>query len=106
MRISSESHAPTSTAAKDRKKYCRPITLWSVLKIWRRRKDRLGSALRVVEEGMASVAYCGRLLRLDPFFELWFAHHPHHRAHAIVPKATQLGTGNFIHADFRRREVR
>jgi hypothetical protein len=63
MRISRESHAPTSTAASERKKYARPMILWSVLKTWRRRKDlsvdaglRLGEVIMV--QWLAAAASC------------------------------------------------
>src|SRR5215471_9308609 len=38
MRITSESSVPIKTAANERKKYWRPMILWSVEKTYRRRK--------------------------------------------------------------------
>src|SRR3954470_283511 len=46
-RINAESATPTNAAASDRKKYCRPMTLWSRLKT---RNSNPGAVLRSVRD--------------------------------------------------------
>src|SRR4051812_17370220 len=87
-RISAESATPTNAAASDRKKYCRPMTLWSRLKM---RLSRPGAVLRsVLDRSLIA-------LRLPAAVAIVGNHLPRRRA---IPRA--YGNGQAHKAPRRR----
>src|SRR5437867_5167386 len=102
MRISSDRNMPVSTAASARKKYCKPMTLWSRLKIHFRMKP-CGAAC-----AWASWLTMLLLLRLpcrQPLTELFIADDLHNSVHLVMTEPAKLCAGKFKFPGLNRGKV-
>ncbi len=95
-RIRSERTMPIVTAASARKKYCRPTTLWSVLKMQRRRKP-VGRFQRC--------AHWAAACALEEAFVIGFRDYIQEAVHRVVAQPAQLRADNLVLPDSVRGEM-